>query len=835
MAFEALSRILKRAITAISNTNHTQDESGLAEQSSAEPCKSPALDPITWDYSDQYPYIIAEGGHKPPPSFGSPTFIWHIGIWQKVQGDDSKLHAHAGAPPHNRSEISKRYLTHDEHNEVFFTEINNFILRLQHRGKILREAPEDVPEDRKNKLIESNIDKFAFTEYERRHAARLRQAAGLKVAHRFKDYHPQSLAFTLWWHDSLPDGSPITNTRTNSPAYSAIRVRVQVVSHLDHVTLSFFMDAGKPYGHRQIYTVPKSLPASDFGYRRSRIAAYLDRVGRISSGQIQQGFIEQDRLPEKGISPINSDILQDASTYFYDGIWRDFMKSFEINSNEAMAGRIVIGEAAPETESEGEIFMDHRGLVMSVPGVDTPLNKVRKQRSEKLREAAGIPQVHDERERNANIAMGPFSVFDHKSNEPNAVLKSYWPFIRRMVPWADYRDVIGCGITDWRSLYVNSLGATGSFYGDEESPSRQQEVPNFKEEAEGYLRARRPVTYLILTKNEPHREQIGRFVERINALGTSRLFALKNLRTIKNAGIHLRLLGAELDGVLEYWGNQRQHIEEEYERKLLLLSNQRRQKQKTSTTKKAFKWISKLWNGELPEIPAFHELQHIPSGDLQVLNDERVKKLGDLVKRVERRLVEIGSALDNIGNGGAGKILYVINRSKLHMDEFERLWPTLEVGDIPGWLNYSRFIQRSVLPTFHLIKITGERLVSFRQRLQSITEMIQTSALIIETEATRSNTEVLRRISSNIYFLGVPISLIFSALVFPPRQGSPFNLETALRLSMAIGAPLISYTLYRMKQQKLQKETEAERSSRLLDLQHLFRGWRRGNHEEPKN
>ena len=714
-------------------------------------------------------------------------------------------------------------------------------MRLQEKGKILREAPGNSSADDREAITAANVDKFVFTRYERRLAAQLRQEAGLKVAHRFKDYNPQSLAFTLWWQNSLPDGSPAPNTRRDSPAYSALRVRVQAVSHVDHVTISFFIDAEKPYGNPPIYSVAPGTKAPDFGHRRARIASHLDHIRRISDGQLRQGSVERDRLPEKGISAQDAKMLQESADYLYEGIWHDFMSSFDIGLDGGRIGRIVVDPDFSKKQSEGEIFMDHRGLVISVPGLSTPLNLQREQEFESLRAGAGIGKAGDQPERSANVAVGSFPVFDHKSNEPNAVLKSYWPFLRRVIPWADYRDVIGCGIAGWRALYVNSLGASGSFYGDEESRSRGDEVPHLKTEAEGRINAKRPVTYLILTKGEPHREQIGRFVEQINTLGTSRLFALKNLRTIKNAGTHLRLLGAELDGVLEYWGDQRKDIEDEYEWKLAKLSNPKLQEvEDLEGSKQIFekaldygKLLAKLWGGELPAMPHMLRPLEIPSRDLQELNDERVKKLADLVKRVERRLVEIGGALDNIGNGGAGRILYVINRAKLHMNEFERLWPTLDVGDVDGWANYGRFVQVGVLPTFNLIRLTGERLVSLRQRLQGITEMIQTSALIIETEATRSNTEILRRISSNVYFLWVPISLIFSAAILPPKLTGPVDADFGTRLMLAFAAPALSYAFYRMKKKKEERDTEAEHDASRLYFQQLLR-WRKRAQDDPK-
>ncbi len=809
---------------------------GIFAEDGGAPDKERDGSPLVWEYSKQYRDIVSEGHQKPPPAFGSPTFVWHLGIWQKTQSDDENVRAYGSA-------IQGRFDEHDSHNEKFFAEVNEFIKRLQLKGRVLRQAQQGVPLEAEVKAGIKNFDEFEFKAYEHRIAALRRAALGGKLAHRFKTYQPQSLGFTLWWKDSLADGTPVVNQRSACPEFSAIRVRVQVQSHYDHVTLSFFMDAAKPFGQPQIYST-ESHSKSDFGHRRARVAEYLKKLRKVSEDQIKKGFVEQDRIPERGLSQNDAQDLSRIAEFFYDGIWRDFMTSFEFSADAAESGRLLVIPDSKTTESEGEIFMDHRGLIMSVAGLSTEPNIARAKAAEYLRKTLEIPHPSDELERDANPGIGPFPVFDIDSNEPNTVLKSFWPFMRRTTPWADYRDQIGCGIADWRYLYATALGASGYFYSDEESSGRQQEVPAnaLPPEPEGLIDAQSPVRYLVLTKGEPHREQVGRFVERLNALGAKRLFALKNLRTIKNAGVHIRLLGSELDGILEYWGDQRKLIEDKYQWRLLKLSHpeledkeekaiedlKHRARYRNETREKLRKilpfgkLVSEALNGAIPLPDLDERLQKVASAEEQELNDERVKQLSDLVKRVERRLVEIGSALDNIGNGGAGRILYVINRSKFHIDEFNRMWPTLEIGNIDGWVNYGQFVQRGVTPTFNVIRSTGDRLVSLRQRLQSITEMIQTSALIIETEATRSNTEILRRISSNMYYLAFAISPIISALILTLKNPfENFNVEAGVRLTLAASVPVIFFLMYWNQKRAADKAANAERETAHFGLLRL--------------
>jgi hypothetical protein len=768
---------------------------------------------LVWNYSGQYHDIVTDGGRKPPPSFGSPTFVWHIGIWRKVSEVikarssatiDGKLH-----------DIDTKFDEQDAHNERFFEEINGFVKRLQEKGRVVRDDPGH------------NIDGFVFQPPPARESVRRHEEAGHKTAHRFKDCEPQSLGFTLWWTDSREDGSPVWNERSSSPAYSALRVRVQVVTHFEHVTLSFYIDAAKPYGQPQLY-LRGNLPVEEYGYRRERITQCLMRLRTISGDQIRHGYVERDRIPELGVSEEDGKALQDIADYFYDGIWQDFMKSFGINAEGH--GRILIDKIeGAKQRSEGEIFLDHRGVVMAVDGLDTPLNRDAEKCADALRAEFSAPTQRGVREQMANASFGRFSRFDTSSNEPGVVLKSYWPFIRRFVPWADYRDVIGCGITEWSSLYVNSLAIRGSFYGDDEGPSRQAEVPNLRHEKDGRAHHAMPFNYLVLTKGEPHREQIGRFVDRINALATNRLFALKNLRSIKNAGMHINLLGRELDGILKYWGDERQAIEDKYYWKLAKIYNPglaklekdefervaREVKENKILTERDRdpslieqfidwgKLIAKLANIDI-EMPRIRGVQKVTEARIQELLDVRVQELASLVKRVERRLVEIASSLDSVGTGGSGRLLFVINRSKIHMNEFERMAPSLEIGNIDGWVNYEQFVHRSVLPTFDMIRATGERLVGLRERLQSVTEMIQTSALIVESEATRQNTAILRRIQSNIFLVGIPVGTMIAVWLVNGRgfPKDPISLLLWLFALLAFFGPLIKFLAEKRRQKQ---------------------------------
>jgi hypothetical protein len=71
-------------------------------------------------------------------------------------------------------------------------------------------------------------------------------------------------------------------------------------------------------------------------------------------------------------------------------------------------------------------------------------------------------------------------------------------------------------------------------------------------------------SYLLVTKGDPHRRQIGRIAERINAMGTMRLIALRDYNIIRDASTQIQLRGQELDGMMRKWSTGRAAIRRKY-------------------------------------------------------------------------------------------------------------------------------------------------------------------------------------------------------------------------------------------------------------------------------
>ncbi|NJM34259.1 MAG: hypothetical protein HC850_05570 [Rhodomicrobium sp.] len=262
--------------------------------------------------------------------------------------------------------------------------------------------------------------------------------------------------------------------------------------------------------------------------------------------------------------------------------------------------------------------------------------------------------------------------------------------------------MVGCGIIEGRALYATTLGSSEQFYSGEEFAKRENaddaEVPKgcLPDQEPGWQAIKeRPIRYLVLTKGEPHREQIGRFVERINAIATMRLFAFKSLPTIKNAGYLIRLIGRELDLRLAAWAQERREIEAKYQERMKNLYY-------------GWMWLRRLF-GNVPDKSFKDEdidysvlvreklrtTDKIITKQEEKIEEERIYALNRLISQTDAKIIELGARLDKIGHGGSGRILYVINRSNYHSKEFERLVDTLEIINVEGWINYNNLLNEA--------------------------------------------------------------------------------------------------------------------------------------------
>ncbi len=772
-----------------------------------------------WPYARRYDALQREGHTNKAPAIGSPCLVWHMGLWPSrgfgEAGRKEQARAEDGsASPEDavrvgeaESKYQDSFFEYEAARSLFLDELNSMLAELQVGGRVATARDPD------------NLELFQLEPYDD-------PTDPSKDVASFLNIKPQSVGFTLWWADGTGPDAP--NTARVEPSRDDLRVRVECQLHRDHATLTFYIDVLKPYNKPQIEEVTNDW--AGLSGRRRKIMTLVDAVRKISNDQIRNGQVDEFRIPERGVEPSDAKALLEAANYLYDDVWREFMASFGLHfiiSEEAVtstdikahaedyktrmeaSGRAAYIKWRDEADADSwslNRFADFRGVVMSMRGLTTRTDQEREERNADLRELNALskrkawadgadPTSFRPDPRNGTIGIGDLDEFDTGSNEGNAVLKSLWPFLRRVSPWADYRSFVGCGIISMRALYVSALGSTGKFNAFDEFAGREVEAPA------GYLPARervwdreaeyddpedrallfdrevsRPQRYLIVTKGEPHREQIGRFLERINAIGTMRLYALRNYARVRNAGTLLELLGRELDGVLQGWSLRRREIEKKHQKRLRAAGLRIEEPE----PKRRSRLMLTLLGPRSAHVSARR----------QDIYDRRVRDLSNEISKTELELIELAGELDRIGEGGSGRLLYVIDRAEAFVEEFERMHPTLEITDIKGWIAYDQFVMRGLRPVFDQIQSTRNRLIALRERLETITSTIQTSALIIEAEATRENTRTLRKVVVFFYALAVAVAPIIIYFVVQLLEIFDVDAELVQRLlGLSDGAP----------------------------------------------
>jgi len=272
-------------------------------------------------YSAQYTTTTREGHEHPPPTFGAPTLIWHLGIsphWPKRAANlDDPIDV-----------IHKRLAqTYEGTRTAFFRDVNRVLEALQRAAgypsaPIKTFDPEDVP--------------APWTKPRR------------KDWEPFYVASPSSLRFTLWWSDANTSPSP-------EPGPDALRVKVLVGVHRDYITLSFYLDAAKPWDQ------PPQIAGGEIaGLRRERILSEADRVRSICEARMVADAngnrpIDREVLPEHGVSGADAATLLSASRYLYAQLWEEFCPAMGLDK---LAG----GATA-------RIFASFRGLILSTDGL----------------------------------------------------------------------------------------------------------------------------------------------------------------------------------------------------------------------------------------------------------------------------------------------------------------------------------------------------------------------------------------------------------------------------------------------------------------------------------
>jgi hypothetical protein len=652
------------------------------------------LSNLDYGYSPQFSTISRLGHTSATAEFGSPTLVWHVAFWPKRKNDPFSIATTENGKVRSNKDIIEEFAR--VRSEVV-KDFNQFLERIQARGRHPAAARKQQP----FQLIRPS-DWDAETEP-------------------FKVFETGATSFTLWWPDKPaapgPDALP-DNVMSDRPAAQPVRtdLRVQVLAEasIDYSTITFFVDAGKPWREPPIY-LSDDNPHGD---RRQKVFGHVRNIKTICEERLNavdhegKRLIDLDLLPEPnpicGTAQVAlahgftdcATALKAAADYLYDEIWDNFCTDFGFETKQIAGDTDVI-------------FAEFRGLVMPSNGTEMKDgNLARAQNPPDLAETShpGSQEFHR--------FDGEGTGYDSEKLEPNAVVKAYMPFMRRFRAEADWRDWIACGIFDWRAIFINPVGSKSEFSAfDDWDYDRSQELPSAIPAGQIPQRTSgrpAPFRYLLLTKFEPNRKQVGRMVERVNTLGTRRLFALKAWSVIQNASVWINHYGRQLDAAYAQWISDAEKLQDD------------------AYQKKAQK------SGNLKE------------EEEREIDGDRDRELAEINRAAEKALIVITRGLDELGVGAVGGLPYRIAKSRDYADTFRAAREYLREGNIETWWSYEQVVKRGMEPVLTFIEGVGARLDKLRTRLQATKQDILESSIALQTEATRYNTYKLERIQAEL-------------------------------------------------------------------------------------
>lgn len=729
-------------------------------------------------YSSQFFTISRRGHTSATAECGAPTLVWHVAFWPRRQYDPFSVQMTADGRIKDADAVIKEFSS--ARGDVV-KDFNAFLERLQARGRHPAAPRRDKPfELRRPRDWDAESEPFEV-------------------------FDAEATGFTLWWPDSPPaaGGGPIKNVMSDRPearpVRSDLRVRVQAEVSIDYSVITFFIDAGKPWGESPVYLSGDGGVPEGLGERREKIFGHVKNIKTISEERLEavdrdgKRLIDLDRLPEpdpicgasSGAIRLEhgftdcAEALKAAADYLYEDIWKEFCRDFDFNIN-SIAGETDV------------VFANFRGLVASTCGTKvTEHGKLVK---------APEPKDLSETSHPGSTTFSRFDGGGEDKVEPNAVVKAYMPFMRRFRAEGDWRDWIACGIFDWRAIYITAVGAQSEFAAFDESnfdldrripsvipaghvPERRVNGAGKPETERPRDGERRPPTtamndrpapfrYLLLTKFEPHRMQVGRMVDRINSLGARRLFALKDWSVIQNASVWINHYGRQLDAAFEDWIRRTERLQKDtFEKTADLDGNfwpsiqseidalgsrevDNIRLRYLNSPRLACPKLRKLavtyrettpgpWDALLRAVDEREE-------DYRTIDGDHDASLAEINRAAEHALLRITGGLDKLGDGAVGGLPYRIARSRYYSDTFRDAQINLRVGAIETWWSYDQFAKRGMEPVLKFIASVGERLEKLRMRLQTIKQDILQRSIAIQTEATRDNTHRLERIQSEL-------------------------------------------------------------------------------------
>jgi hypothetical protein len=240
-----------------------------------------------------------------------------------------------------------------------------------------------------------------------------------------------------------------------------------------------------------------------------------------------------------------------------------------------------------------------------------------------------------------------------RAERADHVVKNYKQLIDLVQADTDRREFVVCSMLDWQVIYATTLGARNGLESGEASVDLDDTNP---------VRA----TLFIVDPIGSH--QVGRLVERINALGVARIVALIRFEAMRHVGSRVQALGIKLDNIME---------------------------------------------GARGEVAEISEEQVKLEGILEIQSE--INKLKHPI--VQREDYEITDG-----------VAYRISRSAYYTNIIETRLPDLRIERIEGFQPYDEFLRRRLFPSLRFIQDVGERIKGLHQRIDSAILSIESSA-----------------------------------------------------------------------------------------------------------
>lgn len=537
--------------------------------------------------------------------------------------------------------------------------------------------------------------------------------------------------------------------------HDGVQVHVQIEAGKDYVTFSF-----------NAMSVDGDEPGSaDISLARQHFANVLEVCENNLRADTGKPAIVDLAAHQNHLGTADVEKLRVARTYLFSHFWHEFaLKHF--CTLEELAG------------SEGKVFVNSKGVVLPTKGLAQ----------------TGTPGVLPENIRSwahvSTVALPTFSASQQvvaDGAEANAVIKAFWPFFRLANPLADDEEVMACGIMNWRALFISnplaarlppeqartalSTPATPTSAGERAAADRiTDHFDDLWPTADPAIIDQED-EFILLTKHEPHPRQLGRIIERLNALATYRAFALKEWNQVLDVDDIIRDSGEDLNKITEMWEAKRRQIQAafksqttdgaandasiiaEFEQTWPLDEREREPLDEAQQVTRFGGIVSKINELILLLIFIPKQMRTVLAEDVKFRqNDARDTALNIVADGIETKLLSLTADLDRAGRGIYGGLTYRINRSVLYARKFGEILELSRITNIPTWVSYEQYATRSVRPSFETMESIGDRMRMLRARLANVTESIEASALNATSAATRRNTAALRTVATILGF-----------------------------------------------------------------------------------